>query len=69
MRNLIISEEFYIKFYHYQFSHISNAANYDTVILDNSLFTDSDDTTGCIYTVTMCTPEMSRAMLETCRGI
>jgi len=29
-----------IKFYYYQFSLISNAANYNTVILDNSLFTE-----------------------------
>ena len=28
------------KFYHYQFSLISNAADYNTVILDNSLFTE-----------------------------
>jgi hypothetical protein len=27
-----------MKFYHYQFSHITNAANYNIVILDNSLF-------------------------------
>jgi len=38
-RNLIISEEFYPKFYHYQISLIINTANYNTVILDNSLFT------------------------------
>jgi hypothetical protein len=38
VRNLIISEEFYLKFYHYQFSLISNAANYNTVILDKSRF-------------------------------
>jgi hypothetical protein len=30
----------YLKFYHYQFSLISNAANYNTVILDNSHFTE-----------------------------
>jgi hypothetical protein len=28
-----------MKFYHYQFSPVSNAANCNTVILDNSLFT------------------------------
>jgi len=28
-----------MEFYHYQFSLISSAANYNTVILDNSLFT------------------------------
>ena len=32
--------KFYLKFQHYQFSLISNAANYKTVILDNSLFTE-----------------------------
>ena len=37
--NLTISETFYLKFYH-QFSLISNAANYNTVILDNLLFTE-----------------------------
>jgi hypothetical protein len=37
---IVISEEFRLKFYRYQFSHISNAANYNTVILDNSLFTE-----------------------------
>ena len=31
--------------------HNINAANYNTVILDNSLFTDSDDTRGCIYCI------------------
>ena len=36
-KGLIISDKFYLKFYHYQFSLISNAANYNTVILDNSL--------------------------------
>jgi len=45
----------YLKFYHYQLSLISNAANYNRVILDNSLFTDSDDTRGCIYTITTLT--------------
>jgi len=40
-----------LKFYHYQFLLISNAANYNTVILDNSLL-QSDDTRGCIYTIT-----------------
>jgi hypothetical protein len=35
---LIISEEFYLKIYHYQFSLISKAANYNTVILDNTLY-------------------------------
>jgi len=30
----------YLKFYHYQISLISNAANCDTVILDKSLFTE-----------------------------
>jgi len=30
----------YLKFYHYQFSLISNAANCNTVILGNSLFTE-----------------------------
>jgi hypothetical protein len=38
-RNLIISEEFYLKFYYYQILLIINTANYNTVILDNSLFT------------------------------
>jgi len=42
----------YLKFYHYQFPLIRKAANCNTVILDNSLFTDSDDTRGCIYTIT-----------------
>jgi len=37
-RNLTISEEFYLKCYHHQFSLINNAANYNTVIFDNSLF-------------------------------
>ena len=35
-----ISKEFYLKFDHYQFSLIRNAANHNTVILDNSLFTE-----------------------------
>ena len=39
-RNCIYAaEEFYLKFYHYQISLIINAANYNSVILDNSLFT------------------------------
>jgi len=39
-RNLTTSEEFYLKFYHNQFSLINNAANYNTVILDRSRFTE-----------------------------
>ena len=35
--NLIIPEEFFSEFYHYLVTLISNAANYITVILDNSL--------------------------------
>jgi hypothetical protein len=42
---------FYLIFYNYQFLLISNPENYDTVILDNSLL-QSDDTRGCIYTIT-----------------
>jgi hypothetical protein len=36
--SLITSEEFYLEFYHYQFSLINNAVNYNTVISDNSFF-------------------------------
>jgi hypothetical protein len=38
--------KFQIKFFGYDY-----AAGYNTVILDNSLFTDSDDTRGCIDTL------------------
>jgi len=37
-RNLLISKEVYLKFYHYQFSLTRNEENYNTVILDNSIF-------------------------------
>jgi hypothetical protein len=37
-----------MKFYHYQFSLISKAANYNTVILDNSLFTVTIPEAACI---------------------
>jgi len=66
--NLIISKEFYLKFYHYQFSLISNAANYNTVILDNSLFIQWRYQRLHIYSYDVDLLKMSRVMLKTRRG-
>jgi hypothetical protein len=37
IRNLIILEVFYLKFYHFPFTLTSNTAHYITIIIDNSL--------------------------------
>jgi len=54
-----------MKFYHYQFSLISNAANYNTVILDNSLVTECRYQRLHIYSYDIDLLKTSRAMLET----
>jgi hypothetical protein len=59
----------YLKFYHYQFSIISNAANCNTVILDNSIFTEWRYQRLHIYNYDVHLLMMSRAMFETCRGV
>jgi hypothetical protein len=58
----------YLKFYYCQFSLTSNVAKCNTVILDNSLFTEWRYQRLHIYNYDVYLLKMSRVMLEICRG-